>query len=297
MKRRWGGERLCPAWSAAVPACARRYRSTVLVTAALVPETLLLLPGTAGAATVLEAERAAAREAVRRLLAARPERVVLVTCPPRSTADVVLRHPLAPTATAAGIPDERWSRAGADAVTPAAPGTGGAGTGRPTVVQDPGASVGLALLAEHGWSGPTDVLLLADGPRDAAGLRALGAAEAADGATALLLLGALSARRGPDAPLPDDPRAADLDARLEQDLVALDPAAAGRLAGLDPDLAVDLAVSAWAPWQVLLGAAEAAGTGSLRPGGPPHGTLLHGTLLHSAVPLGTTYVVVHWAPA
>ena len=263
----------------------------MLVTAALVPETLLLLPGTAGAATVLEAERAAALEAVRLLLAGGPDRVVVVTCPPRSTSDVVLRHPLTPTATAAGVPDERWTRPGTDAA-PAAPATGGTGAGGSTVVPDPGASVGLALLADQGWTGPTDVLLLADGPRDAAGLRALGAAEVADGATALLLLGALSARRGPDAPLPDDPRAADLDARLERDLVALDAAAVGRLADLEAGLAVELAVSAWAPWQVLLGAAGTAGAGP-----HPHDALLRGTLLHSAVPLGTTYVMVHWAPA
>jgi hypothetical protein len=266
----------------------------VLVTAALLPETLLLLPGTAGAATVLEAERAAAREAVRRVLSARPERVVVVTCPPRSAADVVLRHPLLPTATAAGIPDERSVRR----TTPTAPEASAASDA--TVVQDPGASVGLALLAEQGWAGPTDALLLADGPRDPAVLRALGAEEAADGATALLLLGALSARRGPDAPLPDDPRAAAVDEQLERDLVSLDPAAVARLADHDPQLAAELAVSAWAPWQVLLGAAGAngaddrAGTPARAPSAAP---LLRGTLLHSAVPLGTTYLVVHWARA
>jgi hypothetical protein len=284
----------------------------VLVTAALVPETLLLLPGTAGAATVLAAERSAAREAVRRVLDARPERVVVVTCPPRSSHDVVLRHPLVPTSTAAGIPDERWadrtngpsSPSGTVEARPAA--VGGAGA---TVVQDPGASVGLALLAEQGWGGPTDAVLLADGPRDPAGLRSLGADAVADGATALLLLGALSARRGPDAPLPDDPRAAPVDADLERDLVALDAPAAARLAHADPHLAAELAVSAWAPWQVLLGAAgfrEAGRPAAPAPGGgapsvpvpdDASGPPLRGTLLHSGVPLGTTYVVVHWARA
>lgn len=262
----------------------------MLVTAALVPETVLLLPGTAGAATVLEPERAAAREAVRLLLAARPDRVVVVTCPPRSERDVVLRHPLRPTAAAAGIPDERWS-------VSARPPAEGPGAG--TVVQDPGASVGLALLAEQGWAGTTDAVLLADGPRDAAALRGLGAAEAADGATALLLLGALSARRGPDAPLPDDPRAAETDEVLQRDLLALDPPAVARLAGFDPALAADLAVSAWAPWQVLLGAACAAAADDAGAGAAAgtDGPLLRGALLHAAVPLGTTYLVAHWAPA
>ncbi|MBC7289836.1 MAG: hypothetical protein H5T83_00695 [Actinotalea sp.] len=244
------------------------------------PETLLLLPGAAGAAEVLAPERAAAGEAVRRLLASSPERVVVVTCPPRSTDDVVLRHPLRPTATAAGVPDERWAGGGRDA-----------GTG--TVVQDPGASVGLALLAEEGWTGVTDVLLLADGPRDPGAVRALGAAQVADGATALLLLGALSARRGPDAPLPDDPRAADVDAQVERDLVALDRPAVERLTG-PGDLAHELAVSAWAPWQVLLGAAGVVGPVSGAPADLPD-PLLHGALLHRGVPLGTTYVVAHWA--
>ncbi|WP_225754130.1 hypothetical protein [Actinotalea sp. Marseille-Q4924] len=255
----------------------------MLVTAALVPETVLLLPGTAGAATVLDPERAAAREAVRRLLAAGPERVLLVTSPPRSVQDVVLRHPLRSTTTAAGIPDERWSPGGT-----AAPGTAGPTTA--TVVGDPGASVGLALLAEAGWDGVTDALLVAGAPRDPEALRALGAAATADGATAVLLLGALSARRGPDAPLPDDPRAPETDEQLERDLVALDVDAVARLTGQDGTLAADLAISAWAPWQVLVGAAGAAA------GGPDGSPLLHGTLLHSAVPLGTTYLVVHWAP-
>lgn len=264
----------------------QRYRSGVLVAAALVPETLLLLPGTAGAAHVLEAERAAAREAVARLLAAGPERVLVVTCPPRSTHDVVLRHPLRATSTAAGIPDERWS--------------GGAGDPEGARVQDPGTSVGLALLADQGWTGVTDAVVLADGPRDASALRALGAAEVADGATALLLLGALSARRGPEAPLPDDPRAAELDEQVERDLLALDPAGAARLADLDPALAAALAVSAWAPWQVLLGAAGTQDDGAKGGGTVDDGGLrrpLRGSRLLSSVPLGTTYLVAHWAPA
>lgn len=277
---------LCRAWPGASGTDRRRYRSTVLVTAALVPETLLLLPGTAGAATVLEAQRSAAHEAVRRVLAAGPERVVVVTCPPRSAHDVVLRHPLVPTTTAAGVPDARWTR-GTSSSTPAATDARPAPEAGATVVQDPGASVGLALLAEEGWRGPTDALLLADGPRDPVAVRALGAEEVADGATALLLLGALSARRGPDAPLPDDPRAAAVDADLERDLVSLDAPAAARLAHGDPQLLAELAVSAWAPWQVLLGAA----------GFPEAGPPLRGTLLHASVPLGTTYLVVHWARA
>ena len=57
--------------------------------------------------------------------------------------------------------------------------------------------------------------------------------------------------------------------------------AADRPAALGPDLARDLAVSAWGPWHVLLGALETPGPD------------LHPTV-HDSVPAGATYVVATW---
>ncbi|WP_034224060.1 hypothetical protein, partial [Actinotalea ferrariae] len=79
-----------------------------------------------------------------------------------------------------------------------------------------------------------------------------------------------------------------------------DPAGAARLADLDPALAAALAVSAWAPWQVLLGAAGTQDDGAKGGGTVDDGGLrrpLRGSWLLSSVPLGTTYLVAHWAPA
>ncbi len=140
----------------------------------------------------------------------------------------------------------------------------------------------LALLAELGWAGPVEVVLVAGS--DAAALRELGRDLAAED-VALLLVGGLSARRGPEAPLAEDPRAAEVDSRVAQDLERLgrpgDGGAAERLAALDPGLARELAISAWAPWQVLLGAIAG------------DGPVLRAEARVS-VPAGATYAVVGW---
>ena len=70
----------------------------------------------------------------------------------------------------------------------------------------------------------------------------------APGRVGAVLLGGGSARRGPHAPLAQDPRAAEADAALEAWLATLDP---GGPAGLDDALAAELAISALGPARVL----------------------------------------------
>jgi hypothetical protein len=191
----------------------------VLVAAALVPPTALLVPGVAGRARVLDAERDAAIAAVASVLDADPEHVVVV--PPGSArAEGRLRA----TFAAAGVPDVAWS-----------------GGGEGTPVDDVPAAVALWLLDRAGWSGPVRVVGSAD--------RALAADElAAPGRVGAVLVGGGSARRGPRAPLASDPRAAAADAALQSWLATLDPAGPH---GLDDALAVELAISALGPARVL----------------------------------------------
>ena len=241
----------------------------MLAAAALVPETALLVPGAAGRAEVLPDVRAAALEAISAVVDAGPDRVVVVV-PSTADGDVLRPGPLRPTLSGAGIDDDvlGW---------PAGWTSGGRGS-PDHVVGDVGASVALFLLGAVGWSG--EVELLAASSCDARRLRALG-----DRLTdrpqrvALVLPGSLSARRGPDGPLPDDPRAQAFDDAVLADLADFGPAARGRLAAVPAELAQALAVSAWLPWQVLLGAS-------------PDGT--RGHALWAGAPLGATYAVLSW---
>lgn len=245
----------------------------MLVAAALVPHSALLVPGAAGATQVLDVERAAAVAAVADLLVAGPEVVVVVAAGPGEH----LTGRLQPSLAAAGI-DDTWLG------WPARP-TAGAGGVR--IVRDVGASVALHLLGAAGWAGPVEVLTVP--PEDGPGLRALGGDVAAGRRTGLLLAAGLSARRGPGSPIPPDERAAAVDDAVLADLVDLGAAAAGRLAAVPPDLAV----SAWAPWQVLLGA-----VGPVGPDGPdePRGgpAPLRGDLRLVGAPFGATYAVLVW---
>jgi hypothetical protein len=263
----------------------------VLLCAALVPDTALLVPGAAGTATVLAAERAAALDAVRQVVGKGPDVVVVVGGSPRRSADADRTGAVVATLAAAGIPDgwvaDDWSDGdsaapeSATAVRESATAAADGAPGRtPTVlVQDTAPATGLLLLRAVGWTGPVRVLELSG---DVAGpaRRTLGADLVRDGRVGLLLLGSLSARRGPDAPLPEDPRAPDLDERLLADLVALDGQARSRLASVPPELAQELAVSAWTVWQVLLGAAE--------------GQELTARLHHVGAPFGATYATLSW---
>ena len=96
----------------------------------------------------------------------------------------------------------------------------------------------------------------------------------------LVLVGGLSARHGPDGPLATDERAAPLDDVLAAVLGELHGAARARLTAVPSRLAAALAISAWGPWQVLLGAV----------GGDPREARTH----RYSAPLGAAYVSVSW---
>ncbi|MGC1209645.1 MAG: hypothetical protein WA890_00015 [Micromonospora sp.] len=119
-----------------------------------------------------------------------------------------------------------------------------------------------------------------DEPVDACA--AAGARIGSEGPWALLVMGDGSACRGTKAPGYDDPRAAAYDDGVARALAAADSDA---LLGLDPELSAELKVAGRAPWQVLAGAARAAG-GNWR-----------GELGYYQAPYGVSYVVANWEPA
>lgn len=240
----------------------------MLLAAALVPETALLVPGAAGRADVLADVRDAALEAVSAVLATGPGRVVVVAPGP---APRELAPPVRASLGAAGVPDSvlGWAAPG---VTPHAETAG------------VGASVGLLLLARAGATVPVSVVEVA-AAQDAATLRAAGARLAAAGDLGLVVLGSLSARHGPDAVLADDDRAPGLDQSLVELVVraGTDADARADLGDVEPGLAAELAVTAWAPWQVLLGAAAE--------------EPFDARVLASATPLGASLLVASWTRA
>jgi hypothetical protein len=142
-------------------------------------------------------------------------------------------------------------------------------------------AIGVWLLARTGagrtpmW---TAVTVAADTPP--AECAALGARLVADGPCALLVLGDGSACRGVKAPGYDDPRAGPFDATVVRALAAADPDA---LLALDPGLAAELRVVGRAPWQVLAGAAG--------------GGVFRGAVTYDAAPYGVQYVVASWTAA
>lgn len=237
----------------------------MLTAAALVPPTALLVPGAAGTADVLAAERAAALAAVADVVAARPD-VIAVVAP---GAGPVRLGRMRPSLAAAGIDDALlgWRPRPT------------AGAGRVLVVDDVAAAVGLFLLDQAGWTGPVEVVPA--GSSSAATLRMKGDDLVALRSWGLVLVGGLSARHGPDGPLATDDRAAPLDAVLAADLGDLDAPARARLRAVPSHLAAALAISAWGPLHVLTGAL---------PGDP----LRARTHLVSA-PLGAAYAVVSWS--
>lgn len=245
----------------------------MLAIAALVPETALLVPGAAGRAVVLEDVRAAAVAAVREVVGAAPDRVVVVAPGP---VDRTLTGPVCPSLAAAGIDGAGLGWTAPDVESHLAPGT---------AVPAVGASVGLLLLAQGGWAGPVTVVEVASSMDDGAradDLRAFGADLAAGSdRVALLVAGSLSARHGPDAPCADDDRAQPLDAAALAELAHGDPPARWRLGEIPGSLATELVVTAWAPLQVLLGAAGAA-------------TTFEAGVRHASAPFGVMYAVAVW---
>jgi len=242
----------------------------MLVAAALVPDTALLVPGAAGTADPVADLREAALQAVSEAVAAATR--VVVVAPGRELREPhgTVRASLGP----AGVPDTMlgWpvpvrtlDGRSADA--------GRNGDERRLGVP---AAVALHLLARVGWDGPLRVLEVAG----ADGLADHGRALAAPDGVALVVVGSCSGRHGPDAPLADDPRAPAFDERVVAALADGGPAARAELAAVDPGLAADLAVTGWAPWQVLLGAVGHAGVRS--------------TVLAEGTPAGAHHAVVLW---
>lgn len=195
----------------------------MLVAAALVPSTALLVPGAAGRAEVLAPERAAALAAVADVLAAGAARVVLLVGTEPDRAGPAWAGPV-PGAPA------RYSLAAAGV-----PGRGS--------TAEPAVAVGHWLLERAGHRGDVDLVLA---PQDASDeqARALGERVGGPGPVAVVAVGGLSARRGEDAPLPSDPRAAAVDDAMVAWWTGAGPAVEGGLAR-------ELAVSARGPLQVL----------------------------------------------
>jgi len=242
----------------------------MLVRAALVPDTALLVPGAAGSADVHAVLRAAALEAVAEVVGSRARTIVVVAPGPTSRE---LAGTVRPSLGAAGIPDDLlgWP---SEPVTLAHAG----------IPAGPSVASAVAL----------HLLLRADPRRDLRvvevtgrerrdDLSALGSALVADGPTGLVVVGSGSGRHGPDAPLADDPRAPAHDARVLADLADAGPAARARLTLDDPGLAEELAVRGWAPWQVLLGAVAGDATVTAR-------------LMAAGTELGAQHAVLVWDP-
>lgn len=225
----------------------------MLVAAALVPDTALLVPGVSGGHDVLTELREAAVAAV--AAAVGGAREVVVVAPAARAGEPTGR--LRGSFGAVGVPDVLLGWPVPEVVV-GTPGDGGTGVPGDVVVPAVASSVALHLLARAGWDGPVRVVEVG---RDAVGAgaaaslaeRGAGLVRGTEEPVALVVVGSGSGRHGPDAPLADDARAPVLDASLAADLGTADLAARARLAALDAGLASALAVTGWAPWQVLLG--------------------------------------------
>ncbi|ROS28180.1 hypothetical protein [Cellulomonas sp. PhB150] len=215
----------------------------MLLAAALVPDTALLVAGAGGLGDPGRRLRAAALAVVDAAVSGAAAVVVVAPGPvTRELAGLVVA-----SLGAAGVPDDRldWP----------APAVGAGARSRAGVP----ASVGLHLLARAGFTGPTRVVEVAAGP----GLADLGARLVQGERTALVVVGSASGRHGPDAPLADDETAPAYDEALLADLAGPSPTARARLAALTSDGARELAVTGRAPWQVLLGTVDAGVVGHL----------------------------------
>jgi hypothetical protein len=241
-----------------------------LVAAAVCPHPPLLVPGlAAGAAGDLAALRGAAESAVRDVLRAGADRLVVVGSGAETfTAGELEFGSLAPY----GMPDAHLSRR------------------LPLSL-----SVGAWLLDRIDAASPTSTemssLAVCD-DMSAAACAAIGAAfsghrrePAAAGESgggervAFLVMGDGSACRGPRAPGYDDPRAQAYD---EGVAAALATADAEALLALDEKLSAELLVAGRAAWQVLAGAALAGGRA------------WRGRLHHAEAPFGVAYFVATW---
>ncbi|MGW5577351.1 hypothetical protein [Micromonospora chokoriensis] len=273
-----------------------------LVAAAVCPHPPLLVPEVAGsAAPELDDLRAACDTAVRRLLAVGPDSVVLlgtgpVTGPIRTPATgslqpwgVDLDVPLVP-----GQPDRgavlplsltigAWllTRYGTPPPASTVPtSTPPVGTPSASATSSSTPTVGATATSATSAGAPAITAMQAAADAGPAELAVLADEVAATGErVALLVLGDGSACRGVKSPGYDDPRALPYDERVA---AALADADLDVLLDLDPVVSAELKAAGRAPWQVLAGAARAAGGG------------WRGELLHHAAPYGVAYFVASW---
>ncbi|MGW5119579.1 class III extradiol dioxygenase subunit B-like domain-containing protein [Streptomyces noursei] len=238
----------------------------MLVAAAICPCPPLLVPEVAtGAAPELDPVRAACRDALGVLAAARPDRLVVLA--PTTEGTTEARYPQGSTGSFRGFGVDLDVTLGAAGPTPSD------GPQLP-----PALAVGAWLLScADRWEMPVEGFGVPESlPGDRC--RPLGREFAGSAPrVALLVLGDGSARRSVKAPGYFDERAEAFDAGAARALGAADTAA---LDALDERLAADLMVSGRSCWQVLAGAAEGAG--------------LRGQLLHEEAPYGVGYAVAAW---
>jgi|SRR4051812_26330003 len=197
----------------------------MLVAAAVVPTPPLLVPDVAAGSAERDADlRAAALDAVARVLGSGPVRVVVV-------------GEAAATGPLTGEPD--WHRFGVRVARPE----------RPLPLSH---GIGAWLLHELRCSLPVEYVGVA-ADTTALECAALGRELAAERRTALLTCGDGTARRDEKAPGHFSPDAAGFDERVDAALRAGDPAG---LLALDAEEAAGLWVAGRPAWQVLAGAAE-----------------------------------------
>ncbi|NUU24338.1 MAG: hypothetical protein HOV68_22970 [Streptomycetaceae bacterium] len=233
----------------------------MLVAAAVCPHPPLIVPElAAGAARELDPLREACDGAVAALLAARPDRIVVVGTGPES-ADFTKGG----VGTLAPLGVNMSVRLGA----------GGLGDIEERLPLS--LTIGAWLLGRTQVSAPVAGLAVA-GDADAAECLASGAALAAgDERIALLVMGDGTACRTEKAPGYLDERAEAYDAAVALALADADVLA---LAALDPEVSDELWVAGRAAWQILAGAADGAG--------------LSGRLTYDDAPYGVGYFVAQW---
>ncbi len=246
-------------------------------TVLLLPDSALLVPGAGGA---LADPLAEARSAALRVLRAVPRRAgVLVIAPGRSSR--LLTGPFGDGLAAAGIDLSRPVRSpgGGDAGDVRSSGGGAVGAVRSPggAVPGVGAAAALALLRAAGHDPDRTTTVVEVAPSGTT-------ASPAVAADLIVVVGSLSARHGPDAPLPEDPAA------IAADVALLTAFAAGprALAEVFGDLHLPecdrLAITGGRPWRTLLSLLAA--------GGPvPDG---RAELLWSGTPGGAQHALARW---
>jgi hypothetical protein len=261
----------------------------VLVSAAVCPHPPLLVPEVAGGAADDVADlREACREAVRRLLATRPDRVVVIgSAPSPGEWDGTAGGSLAGYGvlvtvggTTVELPLSLTIGAWLLDVDP-----GQDREQRPETEAGPGMDPGPE--AESGTDAQPPARTYVAVADDAAphACARLGARLATEvERVALLVMGDGSAKRSRTAPGYLDPRAAGFDAAVAAALREPDPEA---LLALDPQTAQDLWVAGRPAWQVLAGAAQA--TYRVEPD-----RTIHAELTYDDDPFGVGYLVAHW---